>query len=217
LFGRNAAPDALHPLRQIRLFSSLNRRELIVVQALRHERRYLAGEIVFDEGDEGEAIYAIVSGEIEILRADGERQLRLALAGRRRGLRRTGAAGSGAACRAGARRAPIALLVVFFRADFMNLLETHPKVASKIALVAGAPSGHPAAPGQCRHSGWTVICERAGVRRRHAVGRRSAGLVRHPAGHHAHALPVPAGAVAGAAIPVRADRLLSSCITRCSG
>ena len=26
------------------------------------------------------------------------------------------------------------VLVVFFRADFMNLLETHPKVASKIAL-----------------------------------------------------------------------------------
>ena len=26
------------------------------------------------------------------------------------------------------------VLVVFFRADFMNLLETHPKIASKIAL-----------------------------------------------------------------------------------
>ena len=26
------------------------------------------------------------------------------------------------------------LLVVFFRADFMSLLETHPKIASKIAL-----------------------------------------------------------------------------------
>lgn len=133
LFGRNAAQDALHPLRQIRLFSSLNRRELAVVQALRHERQYLAGEVVFDEGDEGEAIYAIVSGEMEILRADGERQLRLALLGAGEVFGELALLDQ-APRAAQARARADCLLVVFFRADFMNLLETHPKIASKIAL-----------------------------------------------------------------------------------
>lgn len=131
LFGRNAVPEAAHPLRQIKLFSPLNRRELIVVQGLKHERRYIAGEIVFDEGDDGEAIYAIVSGEVEILRAEGERQQRLALLG-------AGEVFGELALLDQAPRAAQARedcgLVVFFRADFMNLLETHPKIASKIAL-----------------------------------------------------------------------------------
>ena len=133
LFGRHDAHEAPHPLRQIKLFSTLSRRELPVVQALRHERNYLAGEVVFDEGDDGEAIYAIVSGEVEILRHEGGRQQRLAVlaAGEVFGelalldqAPRAAQARAHSDCR----------LVVFFRADFMSLLETHPKIASKIAL-----------------------------------------------------------------------------------
>jgi CRP/FNR family transcriptional regulator, cyclic AMP receptor protein len=133
LFGRNAAQDALHPLRQIRLFSSLSWRELKVVQALRHERQYLADEVVFDQGDEGQAIYAITEGEVDILRTDGGQVLRLA---------RLGAGDvfgelallDQAPRAAQARAHSDCRLVVFFRADFMGLLETHPKIASKIAL-----------------------------------------------------------------------------------
>lgn len=89
--------------------------------------------MVFDEGDDGEAIYAIVSGEVEILRHEGGRQQRLAVL----------AAGEvfgelalldQAPRAAQARATADCVLVVFFRADFMNLLETHPKIASKIAL-----------------------------------------------------------------------------------
>ncbi len=133
LFGRNAAHDAPHPLRRITLFSSLNGRELAVVQALRHERHYLAGEIVFDEGDDGEAIYAIVSGEVEILRAEGERQQRLALLGAGEVFGELALLDQ-APRAAQARANRDCQLVVFFRADFMSLLETHPKIASKIAL-----------------------------------------------------------------------------------
>lgn len=133
LFGRNAVPEAAHPLRRITLFSSLNRRELIVVEALKHERRYLAGEIVFDEGDEGEAIYAIVSGEVEILRGEGGRQQRLALLGAGEVFGELALLDQ-APRAAQARTREDCAVVVFFRADFMNLLETHPKVASKIAL-----------------------------------------------------------------------------------
>lgn len=133
LFGRHDAHEASHPLRQIRLFSALNRRELAVVQALRHERQYLVGEVVFDEGDEGEALYAIVSGEVEILRSDGARQLRLALLGPGEVFGELALLDQ-APRAAQARATADCMLVVFFRADFMNLLETHPKIASKIAL-----------------------------------------------------------------------------------
>jgi len=132
LFGRDDDRAALQPLRQIKLFASLTARELKVVHALRHERQYLAGEIVFDEGDEGQAIYAVVEGEVEILR-DGSRQQRLALLG-------PGEVFGELALLDQAPRAAQAKahsdcrLVVFFRADFMSLLETHPKIASKIAL-----------------------------------------------------------------------------------
>lgn len=132
-FGRDDLSADLQPLRKIRLFSTLTARELKVVLALRHERHYLAGEIVFDEGDEGQAIYAIADGEVEILRNDGERSRRLALLGPGEifgelalldQAPRAAQARAGSDCR----------LVVFFRADFMGLLETHPKTASKIAL-----------------------------------------------------------------------------------
>lgn len=133
LFGRHATDKALYPLRQIRLFSALSWRELKVVQALRHERQYLAGEIVFDEGDEGQAIYAIVEGEVEIRRGEGGHATRLALLG-------PGEVFGELALLDQAPRAAQAIaqtgcrLVVFFRADFMTLLETHPGIASKIAL-----------------------------------------------------------------------------------
>lgn len=133
LFGRDDDRAVLQPLRQIKLFSSLNARELKVVQALRHERQYLAGEIVFDEGDEGQAIYAVVEGEVEILRADGNRQLRLALLGSGEVFGELALLDQ-APRAAQARAYSDCRLVVFFRADFMSLLETHPKIASKIAL-----------------------------------------------------------------------------------
>ena len=89
--------------------------------------------MVFDQGDEGQAIYAITEGEVDILRTDGGQVLRLA---------RLGAGDvfgelallDQAPRAAQARAHSDCRLVVFFRADFMGLLETHPKIASKIAL-----------------------------------------------------------------------------------
>lgn len=132
-FGRDDEPAALQPLRQIKLFSSLSARELKVVHGLRHERQYLAGEIVFDQGDEGQAIYAIVEGEVEILRADGGSPHRLALLALGEVFGELALLDQ-APRAAQARALSDCRLVVFFRADFMSLLETHPKIASKIAL-----------------------------------------------------------------------------------
>ena len=50
------------------LFANLTATELKVVDGLLHERRFLKDEVVFDEGDEGQAIYIIIEGKVLICR-----------------------------------------------------------------------------------------------------------------------------------------------------
>ena len=49
-------------LKDSALFASLTPLELKIVDGLMHERRYLADEIIFDEGEEGQALYVVMSG-----------------------------------------------------------------------------------------------------------------------------------------------------------
>jgi len=67
LQGRKEAPR-LGTLRQLVLFSTLSRLELRVVDGLLHERRFLKGEIIFDEGEEGQALHVVISGRVLICR-----------------------------------------------------------------------------------------------------------------------------------------------------
>ena len=69
LFNRKANESLrISTLRKLSLFATLSRAELRVVDSLLHERRYLKGEIVFDEGEEGQALYAIISGRVLVCR-----------------------------------------------------------------------------------------------------------------------------------------------------
>jgi CRP-like cAMP-binding protein len=63
--GRKEAPR-LGTLRQLALFSTLSRLELRVVDGLLHERRFLKGEIIFDEGEEGQALHVVIAGRVLI-------------------------------------------------------------------------------------------------------------------------------------------------------
>jgi CRP-like cAMP-binding protein len=65
--ARNETPR-LRTLRQLALFSTLSRLELRVVDALLHERRFLKGEIIFDEGEEGQALHVVIAGRVLICR-----------------------------------------------------------------------------------------------------------------------------------------------------
>src|SRR5215813_2027207 len=67
LHDRKEAPR-IGTLRQLPLFSTLTRFELRVVDGLLHERRYLKGEIIFDEGEEGRALHVVISGHVLICR-----------------------------------------------------------------------------------------------------------------------------------------------------
>ncbi len=68
----------LTQLRGLGLFALLSPRELRVVDGLLHERRYLTGEVIFDEGEVGEALYVILQGRVSILRAGAPNDGRIA-------------------------------------------------------------------------------------------------------------------------------------------
>ena len=132
LKGRPEHPR-LSEIRQLHLFATLGPRELRIVDGLLHERRYLKDEIIFDEGEEGQALYVVLSGRVLICRPsapDGGRSAEIpagALFGELALL-------EGAPRSAQARAAEDCEVAALTRADFSGLVETHGAIASKVAL-----------------------------------------------------------------------------------
>lgn len=115
------------------MFAGLTTGELRTVDGLLHRRTYIRDEIVFDEGEEGQAIYFILQGRVLICRQG--RPVDGAIA----------EIGSGQCFgelallddvprMAQVRAADNCALAVLFREDFLNLLQTHSMVASKLSL-----------------------------------------------------------------------------------
>jgi CRP-like cAMP-binding protein len=130
----------LQRLKSSALFGSLKPLELKIVDGLMHERRYLPGEIVFDEGEEGQALYLVMSGRVAISRdgADGRQQVAMLEPGSFFGdlallddTPRSAQAQAAEACE----------LAVFFRADFLALMETDAVIGYKIALALARQIG----------------------------------------------------------------------------
>jgi CRP-like cAMP-binding protein len=115
------------------LFRSLKPLEVKFVDGLMHERRYLPEEIIFDENEEGQALYLVMGGRVEISRMqDGSRQLVSEL-------------GPGnffgdlalldnSPRSARARAIDHCELAVFFRDDFLALMDTDAVIGYKISL-----------------------------------------------------------------------------------
>ncbi len=53
-------------LRNVPIFQTLNRNELLEVDELLHERNYEAGEIIFEKGEMGHGIYIILEGRVKV-------------------------------------------------------------------------------------------------------------------------------------------------------
>ena len=133
LFRNKKDTPRMERLRALSLFVNLTLGELKIVDDLLHERQFLKDEVIFDQGEEGQAIYIIIDGSVLICPqgkpVDGQIiELGpgtffgdLALL-------------DNSVRSAQARAAMNTTLVVFFRADFMGLLETHGSIASKISL-----------------------------------------------------------------------------------
>lgn len=155
LFRSRKTSPRLERLHELSLFVDLTPAELEIIDGLLHERHYLEGEVIFDEGEEGQAIYIIASGEVLISRqeqSDGRRapqpevnELTDSVPRRRQGdTGRVAQLGPGtffgelalldnSPRSAQARAASPCQLIIFFRDDFVSLLSTHARLSSKIS------------------------------------------------------------------------------------
>jgi len=66
-FGADMKAQKIEVLKNIPIFHELNRKEILEVEELLHERIYEKDEIIFEEHDPGHGIFIVVSGK---LRAD---------------------------------------------------------------------------------------------------------------------------------------------------
>jgi len=130
--GRKETPR-LGTIRQLALFSTLSRRELRVIDGLLHERRYLKGEIVFDEGEEGQTVHVVITGRVLICRQGEPESGRITEID-------AGVVFGELALLENAPRALQAraeedcVLASLSRGDFESLLDTHAVIGSKILL-----------------------------------------------------------------------------------
>ena len=67
--------DLLDLLAAIPLFNFLGRKELAAVQALLVESKHERGEIICREGDDGDKLYIVLSGELEVWAGETERRV----------------------------------------------------------------------------------------------------------------------------------------------
>ena len=132
LFGHSQPELRLDEQEKLSLCVDLNRREMKIVDGFMHQRSYLENEVIFDEGEEGQAIYFILAGKVLICH-QGQTEQPIAT------LERGNFFGElalldDAPRSAQARAAENCTLAVFFRGDFLGLMHSHALIASKIAL-----------------------------------------------------------------------------------
>lgn len=114
------------------LFAGLKPRELQTLETFLHERSYLPGEVIFDEGEEGQALYLILSGGVLICHpGQGGRPIARLVAGNLFGEM---ALIEDSPRVAQAKAAEPTELAVLFRGDFERLMESHAQIASSIAI-----------------------------------------------------------------------------------
>jgi len=133
LFSRQEEFPRLEQLRALSLFSTLSPRELKTVDALLHQRSFIKDEVIFDQGEEGQALYIIESGLVLICRQGQPAAGRIAELGPGRLFGELALLDNSPRV-AQARAAENCTLAVLFRADFLGLLQTHALIASKISL-----------------------------------------------------------------------------------
>jgi CRP-like cAMP-binding protein len=129
-FLRPARGTQLDDLRALSLFADLSVRELKIVQAMLHEREYLAGEVICDEGEQGYALFIVRTGRVLICR-QGRPESAIAELGAGSFFGELSLLDSGPRA-AQARALEPCRLAVFFGSDFLSLLDTETKLSNKI-------------------------------------------------------------------------------------
>lgn len=131
-FGRNRHSSNSRVAEKRELFVELNERERRIIEGFMHKRHFLAGEVIFDAGEQGQALYVIDSGRVAIC-LPGKEDSPLAELGNKDFFGELGLLDD---CprTAQARAVEATELSVLFRQDFESLMAAHARIASKISL-----------------------------------------------------------------------------------
>ena len=124
-------PAHFADLRKVPIFSGLSSHQLDTLDDLLHNRSYVKDEVIFDQGEEGQAVYFVLSGAVNILKQGKTRALATLEEGQFFGER---ALLQDLPRLAQARAKEDCVVAVLFRDDFLSLLGTHPEIAEKISL-----------------------------------------------------------------------------------
>ena len=132
LWRRGPASPYDAVLRQIPLFHTLNQRERGLVELILHERTYVAGELIWEEGEEGLGMYIILEGQVKVVRKGiaGKRELGTLAVGESFGelsLLEGGTRTVGVI----AAESPTRLLSLF-RPELLRLMENHSRIGHKL-------------------------------------------------------------------------------------
>lgn len=130
-----------HTLHTLALFSTLSRIELRIVDSLLYERRFIKGEIVFDQGEEGQALFIVIAGRVLICR-QGEPESEKITEINAGGVFGEIALLENLPRALQARAAADCVLASMSRGDLESLLDTHVVIASKILLQLARYLGH---------------------------------------------------------------------------
>jgi CRP/FNR family cyclic AMP-dependent transcriptional regulator len=119
-------------LKNVVLFKDISMRDLTMVDNLLHERRYLADEVIFDEGEEGQGLFVVLEGRVKVARP-GNPSGKLLEFGPGSFFGEVALLDQSART-AQARALEDTHIVALFRAEFYSLLETHSAIASRISF-----------------------------------------------------------------------------------
>jgi CRP-like cAMP-binding protein len=130
-------PPPLDPILQVvsgvAIFRECTRGELETLKLHLHERHFLAGEIVFDEGEEGEGMYVVIRGKLRANRKGllAKKVLGVILPGE--------SFGEMALLGAGERMATVvaeedSTVLAMFRPELQALAQARPRLGYKIAM-----------------------------------------------------------------------------------
>lgn len=123
----------LATLRSISLFSQIASGELRTIRGLLHHRSYLKDEVIFDEGEEGQAVYFILHGKVLICRQGRPVDGAIAELGAGQCFGEMALLDNSPRM-AQVRATENCALDVLFREDFLRLIQTHSHIASKLSL-----------------------------------------------------------------------------------
>ena len=130
-------PPPLDPMLQVvsgaSIFRDCTRSELETLRSHLHERHFLEGEIVFDEGEEGEGMYVVITGKLKAVRKGLLKKKTLGIVGPGESFGEMALLGASPRVATVVATEPTTVLAML-RPELLRLAEGRPRLGYKIAM-----------------------------------------------------------------------------------